>query len=206
MARCSVFVSEAHPIRLAHLFDPVARGPHIARRPAGAIRSRRSGRLCALPAAERSGRKKDEHGGPFHQGADCPWRFRSMSRCLARQPRCSLRGRFPDGGHQVEVSDLARRLVRKSAQLRPDAAVCSAPIYSVRYKLSHADSRLPKEVTDYVRTEFSDRGPSGRDLGEARGASPSTHSARTLITAWIDDRRSRGRARGAPENHVARGT
>ena len=48
----------------------------------------------AFPAVGRSGRRKDEHGGPFHQGAD-PRRFRSMSRCLARQPRRSLRGPLP---------------------------------------------------------------------------------------------------------------
>ena len=98
MAACSVFVSEAHRIRIAHLFDPVARGPHIVRRAAGAIRSRRSGYAAAsavaFPAAGRSGRRKDEHGGPFHQGAD-PRRFRSMSRSLARQPRRSLRGPLP---------------------------------------------------------------------------------------------------------------
>jgi hypothetical protein len=94
---------------------------------------------------------------------------RCLARCLARQPRCSLEGRLGGGGHQVEVSDLARRLVRKSAQLRPDAAVCSALAYSVPYKLSHADSRLPKEVTDSARTEFSNRGRSGPILAKLAG-------------------------------------
>jgi len=93
-----------------------------------------------------------------------------FDRCLVVSPgslAARFEGRFSDGVHQVEVSRLMRR--------------CS--LIPFQYKLSHADSRLPNEVTDSVRTEFSNRGRSGRDLGEARGASPSTPSARTLITA-----------------------
>lgn len=82
MAACSLSVSEAHRIRLAHLFDSVAREAMLPRQPFGFL----------LP--DDPGAGKDEHGGPFHQRADSR-RFRSMSRCLARQPRCSLRGPLP---------------------------------------------------------------------------------------------------------------
>ena len=109
-----------------------------------------------------------------------------FDRCLVVSPgslAARFEGRFSDGVHQVEVSRLMRRLVNEIRSIRPDAAISSVVAYTVPYKLSHADSRLPNEVTDSVRTEFSNRGRSGRDLGEARGASPSTPSARTLITA-----------------------
>jgi len=65
-------------------------------------------------------------------------------------------GRFRDGVHQVEVSDLMRRMVKESLlkfdgrPLFPERIAYTAP-----YKLSIDEARLYKEVTDYVRQEFN---------------------------------------------------
>lgn len=65
-------------------------------------------------------------------------------------------GRFRDGVHQVEVSDLMRRMVKESLlkfdgrPLFPERIAHTAP-----YKLSDTEARLYKEVTDYVRQEFN---------------------------------------------------
>jgi len=65
-------------------------------------------------------------------------------------------GKFRDGVHQVEVSDLMRRMVKEnllkfdSSPLFPERIA-----YTVPYKLSDAEARLYKEVTDYVREEFN---------------------------------------------------
>jgi len=65
-------------------------------------------------------------------------------------------GRFRDGAHAVDVSDLMRRMVKESL-LKFDAT----PLFperiatTVPYKLSDGEARLYKEVTDYVRAEFN---------------------------------------------------
>jgi superfamily II DNA or RNA helicase len=65
-------------------------------------------------------------------------------------------GRFRDGVHQVDVSDLMRRMVKEtllkfdSTPLFPERIA-----YTVPYKLSDAEARLYKEVTGYVREEFN---------------------------------------------------
>ncbi len=64
-------------------------------------------------------------------------------------------GRFRDGVHQVDVSDLMRRMVKESLlkfdgkPLFPERIATTVP-----YKLSDAEAELYKEVTDYVRNEF----------------------------------------------------
>jgi len=64
-------------------------------------------------------------------------------------------GKFRDGVHQVDVSDLMRRMVKETllkfdgTPLFPERVA-----YTVPYKLSDAEARLYKEVTDYVRNEF----------------------------------------------------
>ena len=65
-------------------------------------------------------------------------------------------GRFRDGVHQVEVSDLMRRMVKENL-LKFDGTPLFAEriAYTVPYKLSDAEARLYKEVTDYVREEFN---------------------------------------------------
>src|SRR2546423_13300580 len=60
-------------------------------------------------------------------------------------------GKFRDGVHQVEVSDLMRRMVKEKLlkfdgrPLFPERVA-----YTVPYKLSDAEARLYKEVTNYV--------------------------------------------------------
>jgi len=64
-------------------------------------------------------------------------------------------GRFRDGVHAVDVSDLMRRMIKESL-LKFD----STPLFperiahTVPYKLSDGEAQLYKEVTNYVRDEF----------------------------------------------------
>lgn len=64
-------------------------------------------------------------------------------------------GRFRDGVHQVDVSDLMRRMVKENLlkfdgkPLFPERIATTVP-----YKLSYPEAQLYKEVTDYVRNEF----------------------------------------------------
>jgi superfamily II DNA or RNA helicase len=65
-------------------------------------------------------------------------------------------GRFRDGVHVADVSDLMRRMVKEkllkfdSTPLFPERIA-----YTVPYKLSAGEARLYKEVTEYVREEFN---------------------------------------------------
>lgn len=65
-------------------------------------------------------------------------------------------GRFRDGVHAVDVSDLMRRMVKErllkfdSKPLFPERIA-----YTVPYRLSDSEAQLYKEVTDYVREEFN---------------------------------------------------
>jgi SNF2 family DNA or RNA helicase len=65
-------------------------------------------------------------------------------------------GRFRDGVHQVDVSDLMRRMVKEKL-LKFDATPLFPErlAYTVPYKLSNAEAQLYKAVTDYVREEFN---------------------------------------------------
>lgn len=65
-------------------------------------------------------------------------------------------GRFRDGVHVVDVSDLMRRMVKESL-LKFDATPLFPEriAYTVPYKLSDPEARLYKEVTEYVREEFN---------------------------------------------------
>src|SRR5213594_3471714 len=65
-------------------------------------------------------------------------------------------GRFRDGVHQVEVSDLMRRMVKEGLLKFDGTPLFPERIaHTVPYKLSNAESQLYKEVTDYVRDEFN---------------------------------------------------
>ena len=65
-------------------------------------------------------------------------------------------GRFRDGVHVVNASDLMRRLVKEQllkfdgTPLFPERLA-----YAVSYRLSDLEAQLYKEVTDYVREEFN---------------------------------------------------
>jgi SNF2 family DNA or RNA helicase len=65
-------------------------------------------------------------------------------------------GRFRDGVHTADVSDLMRRMVKENL-LKFDATPLFPEriAYTVPYKLSDAEARLYKAVTEYVRDEFN---------------------------------------------------
>lgn len=65
-------------------------------------------------------------------------------------------GRFRDGAHTVDVSDLMRRMVKESL-LTFDATPLfpERKAYTVPYKLSDGEAQLYKAVTEYVREEFN---------------------------------------------------
>ncbi|UYN95208.1 MAG: DUF3883 domain-containing protein [Enhydrobacter sp.] len=64
-------------------------------------------------------------------------------------------GRFRDGVHTVDVSDLMRRMVKESLLKFDGTHLFPERIArTVSYKLSDAEAALYKAVTDYVRNEF----------------------------------------------------
>ncbi|MCU1248866.1 MAG: helicase, partial [Edaphobacter sp.] len=65
-------------------------------------------------------------------------------------------GRFRDGAHVADVSDLMRRMVKESLLKFDGTPLFPERIaYTVPYKLSEAEAHLYKAVTDYVREEFN---------------------------------------------------
>ena len=65
-------------------------------------------------------------------------------------------GRFRDGVHVADVSDLMRRMVKESLLKFDGTPLFPERIaYTVPYKLSDAEAHLYKAVTDYVREEFN---------------------------------------------------
>src|SRR3989449_28559 len=65
-------------------------------------------------------------------------------------------GRFRDGVHAADVSDLMRRMVKENLLKFDGTPLFPERIaYTVPYKLSDAGARLYKAVTDYVRQEFN---------------------------------------------------
>ena len=65
-------------------------------------------------------------------------------------------GRFRDGAHQVDVTDLMRRMVKEKL-LRFDGRPLFPEriAYSVPYRLTDGEARLYRAVTEYVREEFN---------------------------------------------------
>jgi SNF2 family DNA or RNA helicase len=65
-------------------------------------------------------------------------------------------GRFRDGVHTVDVTDLMRRMVKEHLLKFDGTPLFPERIaYTVPYKLSDAEAALYKAVTDYVRQEFN---------------------------------------------------
>ena len=65
-------------------------------------------------------------------------------------------GRYRDGMHSADVSDLMRRMVKESLLKFDGTPLFQQRIaYTVPYKLSDPEARLYKAVTDYVREEFN---------------------------------------------------
>jgi hypothetical protein len=90
-------------------------------------------------------------------------------------------GRFRDGTHVADVSDLMRRMVKESL-LKFDATPLFPEriAYTVPYKLSPPEAQLYKAVTEYVREEFNRAEALQNDNGPGRWAS---HS-RFCSVAW----------------------
>ena len=65
-------------------------------------------------------------------------------------------GRFRDGVHVADVSDLMRRMVKENLLTFDGTPLFPERIaHTVPYKLSAAEAHLYKAVTDYVREEFN---------------------------------------------------
>ena len=65
-------------------------------------------------------------------------------------------GRFRDGVHKADISDLMRRMVKESLLKFDGTPLFPERIaYTVPYRLSDAEAQLYAEVTDYVRDEFN---------------------------------------------------
>src|SRR6201982_3795682 len=65
-------------------------------------------------------------------------------------------GRFRDGVHAADVTDLMRRMVKENLLKFDGTPLFPERIaYTVPYKLSDAEARLYKAVTEYVREEFN---------------------------------------------------
>jgi SNF2 family DNA or RNA helicase len=65
-------------------------------------------------------------------------------------------GRFRDGVHSADVSDLMRRMVKENLLKFDGTPLFPQRIaYTVPYKLSNDEAKLYKKVTDYVREEFN---------------------------------------------------
>src|SRR5881396_194023 len=65
-------------------------------------------------------------------------------------------GKFRDGVHAVDASDLMRRMVKEDLLKFDGTPLFPERIaYTVPYKLSDAEARLYKAVTDYVSQEFN---------------------------------------------------
>src|SRR6266487_3889571 len=65
-------------------------------------------------------------------------------------------GRFRDGVHQVEVSDLMRRMVKERLLKFDGTPLFPERIaHTVNYKLSDGEARLYKAVTEYVQEQFN---------------------------------------------------
>ena len=163
-------VSEAQRIRLAHLFDPllavhtsvVEPLPHqitavyesmLPRQPLrflladdpGAGKTIMAGLLSSLTrhfllmtATPHNGKEED------------------FQLFMALIDGDRFEGRFRDGVHAADVSDLMRRMVKEKLLKCDGAPLFPERIaHTVPYKLSDAEAHLYKVVTDYVREEFN---------------------------------------------------
>ncbi len=65
-------------------------------------------------------------------------------------------GRFRDGVHQIDISDLMRRMVKEKLLKFDGRPLFPERIaYTVPFRLSDLEARLYHEVTEYVREEFN---------------------------------------------------
>ncbi|HSW35923.1 MAG TPA: SNF2-related protein [Candidatus Limnocylindrales bacterium] len=65
-------------------------------------------------------------------------------------------GRFRDGVHQIDTSDLMRRMIKENLVKFDKTPLFPERIaYTVPFKLSDLEAKLYKEVTEYVREQFN---------------------------------------------------
>ena len=65
-------------------------------------------------------------------------------------------GRFRDGVHQVDVSDLMRRMVKEDLMTFEGKPLFpERKAYTVDYELSYQERNLYEDVTEYIRNEFN---------------------------------------------------
>ena len=65
-------------------------------------------------------------------------------------------GRFRDGVHQIDTSDLMRRMIKENLVKFDGTPLFPERIaYTVPYKLSDGEANLYREVTEYVREQFN---------------------------------------------------
>src|SRR5215216_1928248 len=94
-------------------------------------------------------------------------------------------GRFRDGVHSTDVSDLMRRMVKENLLKFDGTPLFPERIaYTVPYKPSDAEAHLYREVTDYVREQFNraealhnDKRAAGASVSKAGCARWSSSSA-----------------------------
>jgi len=89
-----------------------------------------------------------------HNGKEEDFQLFMLFRALLDGDR--FEGRFRDGVHVTDVSDLMRRMVKERLLKFDGTPLFPERIaYTVPYKLSDPEAKLYKEVTDYVREEFN---------------------------------------------------
>lgn len=141
-----------------------------------------------------------------HNGKDEDFQF-----FLALLDPDRFEGRFREGVHAPDVSDLMRRRVKEEL-LRFDGTRLFPPrrAYTVNYALSDAETRLYEAVTDYVREEMNraDKldGKSGATVGFALTVlQRRLASSPAAIHQSIARRRKRLEARAAEEKRLKNG-
>ena len=82
-------------------------------------------------------------------------------------------GRFRDGVHVCDASDLMRRMIKEQLLKFDGTPLFPERIaYTVTYSLSDAEADLYKQVTDYVREEFNRADDLENEGRRAPSASP----------------------------------
>jgi SNF2 family DNA or RNA helicase len=97
-------------------------------------------------------------------------------------------GKFRDGAHKVDVTDLMRRMV-KDDLLKFDGTPLfpERRAYTCNYKLSDLEAALYAAVTDYVKTEFAradQLADGGRKGGTSHLQRPPRGSAKSSPVHW----------------------
>ena len=130
-----VVIDEAHKMSATFFGGEVK---YTKRYKLGQLLSRHTRHLLLLTATPHNGKEAD------------------FQLFLALLDEDRFEGRFRDGVHEVDVSDLMRRMVKEhlikfdGQPLFPERYA-----YTVAYRLSESEARLYQEVTDYVREEFN---------------------------------------------------